>query len=220
MEMNDMKKVISAILVLMLCIAMPLTAFAAEGEFVPSISYKDAPEASSATLDGEDITDSLAITSILEALAGEGASSEEAIALLIEVYKQLEEGTMDLPIEGSYVVRDLFDVSLLDEAHKEKLAGGKAYVDVVFELGNHDLEKLVVLNYDGKNWNQVEVIDNGDGTITCRFTHFSPVAFIELDEGAEISAPAKNLGLWIGLCVVAAAAIIAVVVIYRRKIFR
>ena len=216
-----MKKFISALLVLMLCVAMPLSTFASADEFVPSVTYKDAPEISSATMDGVDISASVAITSLLDAQDGNGAASDEAIQLLLNIYEQLTDGTMDMPVEGDFVVRDLFDISLTDPALIEKMAD-VGYVDIVFDLGDYDLSKLAVMNYHDEQWHQVEVIDNGDGTITCRFTHFSPVAFLELEEGAkvDISAPGKNLGLWIGICVVAAAAIIAVVVIYRRKIFR
>ena len=217
-----MKKFVSALLVLMLCVAMPLSIFASADEFVPSISYKDAPEMNSATMDGEDVSDSVVVTSILNALAGNSEASDEAVQLLLDIYQKLTDGTMDLPIEGSFVVRDMFDISLTDAAMIQKMEDGSLRIDVLFDVEGYDLSKLVVMNYYDEQWHEIEVIDNGDGTITCRFTHFSPVAFLELEEGAkvDISAPGKNLGLWIGICVVAAAAIIAVVVIYRRKIFR
>ena len=43
MEMSNMKKVVCLITAMMLCISLASFAFAADVEFVPSISYKGAP---------------------------------------------------------------------------------------------------------------------------------------------------------------------------------
>ena len=106
-----MKKVICMVLALMVCLSLALPVFAAEGEFVPSISYKGAPGIRSAELDGEDVDTCIVVTPISGARNKSTDITQEERDLLIKVYDDLKNGTTKLPISEDYVIRDLVDLS-------------------------------------------------------------------------------------------------------------
>ena len=107
-----MKKIISLVLVLVVCLSLACPAFAAETTFVPSISYKDGPDADSAKLKDENVGSCLVITSITEAKNKATDITQEDRDLLLDVYDQLKTGAMKLPLENNkYVIRELVDVN-------------------------------------------------------------------------------------------------------------
>ena len=55
------------LLALLLLAVLAMPAFAAENEFVPSITYKDGPEIEKAQQEKEDVTPCLVVTSIIQA---------------------------------------------------------------------------------------------------------------------------------------------------------
>lgn len=219
-----MKKVISALLVLMMCLAMATNAFAAEGEFVPSISYKDSPEMNSAMTDGEDALSVLVITSIMDAQNGAGDVSDEAVKLLLDVYAKLMDGTMKLSLEKNYVIRDMFDLSFTESyiasngSLVQKLERDDVSIHVTFNLGTEVPAGFVVMHYDQNEWKKLPVVDNKDGTITVEFPHFCPVVFAVEDAGSSDTADFFGAELWIGLLGLSAVAMV-VVICKRRQIF-
>lgn len=130
-----MKKMISLLLVAVLCIGLVCPVFA--DEFVPSITDKDAPDIVPVP-DGEGKScigplmneddeiigyaydDCLVITPISEANTSTRIP-EDSKDILLDVYGKLSDGTMNLPYEkfndnldpSTMVIRDLFDASWL-----------------------------------------------------------------------------------------------------------
>lgn len=130
-----MKKIISLLLIAVLCIGLVCPVFA--DEFVPSITDKDAPDVVPVPDDeGKDCVgplkdedgnvidyvyeDCLVITPISEAESSTRIP-EDSKDILLDVYGKLSDGTMDLPYEkfndnldpSTMVIRDLFDASWL-----------------------------------------------------------------------------------------------------------
>ena len=141
------------------------------------------------------IDECIVVTNVMQAEEKQTDISQEARDLLLDVYKQLVDGTMNLPIEGSFSVRDLLDVSfkydeceqLENHCNKGKiLALPGVTLSVDFNLGVAADEELVVMTYvdvDGEmQWVEIEsVTNNGDGTVTCVFEDICPVAFAVMD---------------------------------------
>lgn len=226
-----MRRVICLINVLMLCMALAVPAFATTGTFVPSITYKDGPEVVEAEINGEDGTGCVVVTSIKEAREKTTDIYQEDRDLLLEVYEELVKGSMVLPMEDkNYVVRELVDVSFVKtgcvevpHGHKEWLAEEDTTIEVVFDLGLNGVTKLEVLTYIDGVWAPVESVQiNADGTVTCVFEDFCPVAFcVGVDEDVippkTGDAMAEGLGQWIILLTVATGAVV-VLLINRRRI--
>ena len=228
-----MRKVISLLAAALLCVALTCPVFAATGAFVPSISYKDGVEVVLAELNGEDGTGCVVVTSLKEAKEKTTDIYQEDRDLLWEVYGKLSDGSMKLPLEHQdYVIRELVDVSFVKtgcvevpHGHKEWLAQEKTTIEVVFDLGIKKDVKLEVLAYIDEEWVAVEkVTNNGDGTVTCVFEDFCPVAFCVEASGA-IDPPktgdimGADMTKWIILLVISVSAT-AVLMINRRKFLR
>ena len=221
-----MKKWVLCVIAMALCATLVCPAFAANDTFVPSISYKDGPDVEKAILDGKTVGDCLTITSIRQATEGNTDIYQNERDLLLDVYAKLSNGSMKLPLEETYVVRELLDVSFKASAcrdqghgHKEKLAEPGTTLSVDFDLGVNQDAKIEVLTYmtdDSGNagWIKIEgVTNNGDGTLTCVFEDICPVAFCVLDEGKIPPKTGDSIGnqlwLWVTLMGVSAVAIVA-----------
>ena len=222
-----MKRIICMLAVLMLCVMLPLSAFAAENEFVPSISYKDGPEIEDAVMNEEDVAPCLVVSSIREAEEKSTDISQEARDLLLEVYEQLLKDQMKLPVDDGYIVRELVDVSWLEttcvdgeHGHEEWLEEANTQLEVVFDLGVKPGTDVVVFVYVDDKWVEVETKNNEDGTVTCIFEDICPVAFC-IDPDDEVNPPATGdlamgeLMLWGG--VMLASAILLVILLARRR---
>jgi len=207
-----MKKVLCIITALVICIAMAAPVMA--DEFVPSITYKDAPEVSDAVMNNQDVGGSLIITSIIGAENKTTEITQAERDLLLDVYDKLEKGVVDLPIQGEFVIRDLVDISF--PTHD-----GKTLVKLTFNLGVAATEEIVALQYKNNEWKPVKTVNNGDGTVTCEFTHFCPVAFaVKASESPKTGdAVGQSLGIWMGVLAVSAVAVVLVIA-NRRKFFK
>lgn len=214
-----MKKGIVAIALLAICLSLICPALAAEDTFVPSIGYKDGPTIGGAEIGDENVADCLVVTSLKAAAEKTTDISQEARDLLLAVYAKLESGEMKLPLEDGYVVRELVDVSWKQAAcveekhtHEEDLKKEEVAVTIDLDMNVEAKYDLVVLAYRDGQWGPIEsVTNNGDGTITCVFDHFCPVAFAvrEHTGGSETGDPAgRNLILWIALMTVSTGAIV------------
>jgi hypothetical protein len=129
---------------------------------------------------------------------------------------------MRLPLENDYVIRDLVDVSYkyndcrTAKGHgnrPEELKEEGVTVTITFDMGLCPREVLEVYVYIDGQWVAVEnVVNNGDGTLTVEFEDICPVAFVKtLCNAAPTGDAARNqLGIFIGLMVVSAAAIVVI----------
>lgn len=225
-----MRRIVCLLTVVLLCVTFVLPGVALADTFVPSVTYKDGPTIESAEMESEDVTDCVVVTSILAAENKTTDIHQEDRDLLLDVYAKLSDGSMKLPLDGNYVIRELVDLSHKQTAcidaghtHEEQLAAEGVTIAVKFDLGIGKDTNVEVLQYHEGEWKSVEsVTNNGDGTVTCVFEHFCPVAFcVEetvTDTPAQTGdAAGQRLGLWLGAMVVSAAAVVALVV-SRRKL--
>lgn len=225
-----MKKIVCLLTTLVMCGMLVCPAFAA-GTFVPSISYKDGPELLDAIVkDGEteeDVGICLVISSIADAKEKSTDITQDDRDLLLSVYKQLSDGSMKLPLEGEYVIRDLVDLSFTvycrtnDDHHEEVLKKGVT-VTATFDLGVKAHEEIIVMNYYDGKWAEIESVkNNGDGTITGVFEEKCPVVFC-VKTDSTITPPqtgdvmGQNLILWV-VVMLASFAGIVILLARRRK---
>ena len=200
-----MKKLICLISVLALLLSMGMSVLAAE--FVPSITYKDGPGLSNATLDGEDVTKCLVITSINQAKNKTTDITQDERDLLLQVYDELKNSDFI----KDHVIRDLVDVNFKFNDCRQKhdvsegmAQGGSQSADatettegteefenklevlnntdavltVKFNLGVSAGTDVIVKSYIDGQWTDIKsVVNNGDGTVTCAFEHLCPVLF-------------------------------------------
>ena len=200
-----MKKLISLFLALVMCLSVCGVAYAAEDDFVPSISYKDAPELVTGK-DAEGRTtigaicdaagnvigdiyyeDCLVITSIAQALRDvETGIPDDNESLLEKLYKEILDGTAVLPFENpdEMVVIQLIDATFLcagaetEEDHPEVLEPDGVRIELTFDLGVGADVPVQVMTYKNNQWGDIHsVTNNGDGTVTCVFEHLCPIAF-------------------------------------------
>ncbi len=224
-----MRRMVSLLVVLVVCLSLACPAFAASDTFVPSISYKGAPRVRSAVLGDENVGSCLVVTSISDAKEKKTDITQGARDELLDVYAKLSDGSMKPPVEN-YVIRELVDVSFrqtkcvdAEHTHKEDLAKDGTSITITFDLGVAKTTDVKVLTYKGGEWKAIESVkNNGDGTVTCVFADLCPVAFC-VEAGAE-DAPSKTgdeVGLtllpWIVVMVVSLAAIVVLVVLRRKR---
>lgn len=224
-----MKKVISLVLAVVMILAMGVSTFAAP--FVGSV----APEykiVSARILDANgnpveshgDIEKCLYVTHVTESDKAPDIISEE-IALLLKVYKQLINKTMKIPYEKfgydpeSAVLVDLYDITIPCDEHEATIAPKGIVVEVVLEANVPANAKILVTAYKNGEWTAAEkAVNNGDGTITCVFEHFCPVAISVVDgtvAGGLESNPSTGAPVAFGAVAVLAAA--ACTVFARKK---
>lgn len=219
MEMVNMKKIISLVLTLMICMSVTCTAFATA--YTASVENKGAPavveiqdeegNAAIAMLTGdlpEGMTfvtgDFLVVTAVADAKTSDAIPDASAQALL-EVYNGLQDGSIQVPFEeldqenaDKLVVRDLFDISWTDvdgNSFEELLNAEGVSLEMTFAMEIAADAKVYVMVYKNDTWTQIErVTNNGDGTITCVFNHLCPVAVIvEADETMDVvNLPAER----------------------------
>lgn len=203
-----MRKFICAVLAFVLCVSLALPAFAA---FTPSVAVKTGVEIVPVKADGGEevkavITtgnketvnveeDCLLLTSVADANKKNSELEKldkEAHSLLLEVYKDLESGKMEIPYADfdlkadKMVIRDLLDATFVcagkaENDHDALLAEDEASMKVTVELGVAKKDKVHVFVYtenaDGEmEWVEIETVNNGDGTVTVTFTTLGVVA--------------------------------------------
>lgn len=228
-----MKKIICLACVLMLCLSMSLTVFAATAEFVPSIAGKDGPGFSFAFMGEVNVGDCLVITSIKQAQDKSTDITQETRDKLLDVYAKLSDGSMTLPIDEDYVIRELVDVNYKYEAcgtqddHGDKLKklnDTDETLTVKFDLGISASTKVIVMTYKEGKWEDIKsVVNNGDGTVTCEFESLCPVAFAVKQSTTDVTPPQTGdqfgqfMPLWISLTVLSGAALAFLAVTAAKK---
>lgn len=215
-----MKKIVCLLTVLVLCMGLAVPAFAAENDFVPSITYKpnpeivpvpDAPEEDTIGVirnkDGEIIDyvgrDCLMVTPIAHVWDEEIEVAPVVEELLLFVYGALNDGSMTIPYEkheadlnaDNMVIRDLFDAKWVCEEHRKMVEEEGVTFEITFDLGVVADAEIFVMTYDEKTeeWDPiVKTVNNGDGTVTCTFEHLCAIEF-SMPIAAAPSAPSENV---------------------------
>lgn len=235
-----MKKILSLMMVLVLCLSMSVTALAADN-YVPSIGDKQEPDIvvdgdvvatiekypDGTILDDVTVQDAcLIVTSVATAQAGTNNIPADAKALLLDVYQKLVDGTMKIPYEdlgkdpSAMEIRDLFDVTLLCEEHTKQLEEGNV-LKVTFDLGVKSGEAVYAMVYVDGQWKKVpSCVNNGDGTVTVKFSQICPVVFCVEAKTPPVQTGDANrntVAIYGGVLAVSAAAMVGLVVVYRKK---
>ena len=241
-----MKKLVSWLLMLMLCILVAAPVSAANG-FTESVPDKDAPDLVTEedeeghiwigevnNTEGEAVSrveeKCLVITSVAK-LGEAGEITEEAAEKLAMVYQGLTDGTMEIPYEEwgldpeSMVIRDLFDVSWSCDDHPDLVAPEGVVVVLTFDLGIAPDETVYAAAYKNEQWSQiVQCTNNGDGTVTGVFENFCPVAFMTSVTVADLEVPAtgdtmgSDMMVWVAVMGVAVVAMVVFLVLRRKSI--
>lgn len=254
-EMNDMKRMISVLAILVLCVNLFVPALA--DDFVPSIGEKPGPtivpvededgnEAIAEILneEGEVIgylyEGCLVITPVSQAKTST-LIPDDAEELLLEVYEKLSNGTMQIPYDkfnagldpDKMVIRDLYDISWLcgegsgyvnHPDHPKLVAPKSVVIRLTFDMGIGKNATVYTSSYKNSEWNPiVSSTNNGDGTLTCVFEDFCPVAFsVETSYQQPPAQTGDNskIGLWItvmALSVVALGALLVVPAVSKKR---
>ena len=148
----------------------------------------------------------LVVTAVSQVQADDSSVviSEEAAEILKEAYEQLNdedfrlaekipeqiEQLKDMGLDeenvNAAVVTALFDVTVLTEELETYLAEEGHTVDLTFKADVPAGHTVVVMVYKESKWQLIEnVAVNGDGTITCTFAHFCPVAILTVPMAVE-----------------------------------
>lgn len=200
------------------------------------IGYVVDPEGNKLTTEYHDC---LLITSVAEAPTSEKIP-DDARDTLLAVYDELSAADMKLSTISDelnaltkaaighdadhLVVKDLFDVTVLCDELKTNLAPVGNTIDLTFELPVNADSFVVVMTYKNGEWAPIEkTVNNDDGTITCTFEDFCPVAILvpATDEGLTPPATGdivtNQVAFWGFVMVISTALIVVLVVVSRRN---
>lgn len=195
-----MKKIVTVLLALALLLGLACPVFAAEGGFVPSISYKAEPdvvETEGAVAIIRDANGEVAdyvkagcllITPLADAMDEKKDVPEEIRELLTGLYEALTAGEMTIPYEkheadlkaDQMAIRDLFDIRFTCEEHKAMMEQEGYTLEITFDLGVAKNLELNTMAYDEETeeWNPiVSTTNNQDGTVTFVFDELCAVEF-------------------------------------------
>ena len=195
--------------------------------------------------DGNELTteyhECLVITPVSEAESSEKIP-EAAADLLLKVYADLSATDVELAdlsdklnnmvaedlgegkTANSLVVKDLFDVTVLCDELKENLSPAGNTLTLTFETSIEAGVPVYVMTYKNNKWEPiVSAVNNDDGTITCTFEEFCPVAFFVPSGIGENVKPEPGDGfdgmIW-AVIMISAISLIAVILIANRKNFK
>ena len=241
-----MKKIVCLLIGLLLCMSMVVPAFAAEGDFVPSITYKPNPEiVPVAGESGEeyigiirdkngDVMDyvdhgCLLVTPIAHVWDEEIEVSADVEDLLLFVYNGLNDDSMNIPYEkheanldaGNMVIRDLFDARWLCEEHRKMVEEEGVTFEITFDLGVVADVQIYAMTYDEltKEWNPVvKTVNNGDGTVTCTFEHLCAITFsMNVEKNEPATDDAQPANILPWIILLVVAVVAVVVVLFIKK---
>ena len=192
--------------------------------------------------DGNKITteylDCIVITPITKVLNGESVPDEIKKPLL-DVYNEFKDGLKisdacpelnDIVKEqwdkdktaDDLVIKDLFDISHDCEDLTKHFNNGNI-LELTFNVGIANGTFITAMVYVDGKWVPVkDCINNGDGTVTVKFTEICPVAFLVPGNGQNIdivsptTSDASQIILWGSVMAVSLLAIVALLVIRRR----
>ena len=229
-----MRRVLSVLFVLLICVGTVLPVFAANGDFTPSIEYKDGPTLVSGSLGEEHVTKCLVVTTVLTAINESTDVSDEVRQTLLDLYKELSnpDSSMKLPLDFDYTIIELIDISY----HYSVCPEGRDHGHKVTRSGSDNMMLTVavkpsvpmsvgakVLSYDNGQWRVIPFETLEDGAISFVVEKEGPVA-IAVPRGYTENPPqtgdqaGNQLVLWVTLMTVSVAALVVVAVLAKRKV--
>lgn len=232
-----MKRILSLITVLVICLSLACPAFATTVvvNVAPSVSAKGAPPATFSFRDANGnvvTTDCVVVSSVLDAKNKTTDITQEERDLLLDIYDDLSDGSMVVPVKAGYAIRDLVDVSFKYEAcrqvpeHNRKDLQLKEEGVVLigdFVLGVADNVQVAALTYIDGEWVEVESVEMlGNGIVRCVFEDICPVVFAVKTAGNASNpdtgdAAGNNMMIWVGVMAACAAGLVALVVLRRKN---
>lgn len=240
-----MKKIICLMIAIMLCLSVAAPAWAADNEFVPSITYKPNPEIVpvideegeeyiAVILDEDDEIISyvehgcLRITPIAHVWDEEIDVPKEIEDLLLFCYEGLNDGSMTIPYEkheanldsANMVIRDLFDIRWVCEEHRAMVEKEGYTLEIAFDLGVVADAQIFTMTYDeeSEEWAPiVKTVNNGDGTVTCTFEHLCAVEFSMPVAAAAVVTEENQSPNIIPWIILLGVAVVAVIVVVAAK---
>ena len=241
-----MRKVICLLTVVLLCVSLIAPAFAAEDDFVPSITYKPEPEIvpvvdeNGAEHIGEIVDENgeivsyvddgcLEITPIAHVWDEEEEVDPEVEELLMFVYDEFMVGNTEIPYEkfeadlpaGNMVIRDLFDARWHCEECEAAVEPDGVTFELTFDLGVMADVEIYVMTYDEetKVWEPiVKTVNNGDGTVTCTFEHLCAIAFsMEVNKQPAATDDVQPVSILPWVILLAVAVVAVIVVLFVKK---
>lgn len=214
-----MKKVLSCMLVVVMLLSFTMAASAAG--FVPSVSYKPAPEI--VDIVDHEHNDCIIITPVADAKESEDLTEEKKDALL-EQYEKLSDPDTKISdlvadFEDDLVVKDLFDVTIICSELTEDLHDGET-IDVVLKTPVAEKGEIYAMVYVDGKWTKVPAVNNGDGTITLTLSGEGIVALLVPAEEAGVDIPDtgdnSKVIMWSAIMLGALALIVVLVFVNRR----
>lgn len=189
-----MRRIVSWMLALVMCLSLSCPAMAAQNIFLSSALDSRGPLIQAADMNEEDVASCLVVTTIPEAREEKTDISQEDRDLLLEVYEKLSSGELKLPREEEYEILELVDVSWGEGAcvepahdHEALLAQEDTAVSITFDLGDALDQPVVVMIYLNDAWVMADDVDNhGDGTVTVLAQDLCPMAFC-VERGGDSS---------------------------------
>lgn len=180
----------------------------------------------------------IVITPVSEAEESEDIP-EEAADLLLSVYseiagkdfklsslsealnKKVESDIGEGKNADDLIVKDLFDVTVLCDELKESLAPIGNTLTLTFKVSVEKDVPVYVMTYKNGQWAPiVNVVNNNDGTISCTFEDFCPVAFF-VPASTEVNPPQTGDNtetiIWAVVMISAISLIVALVAVNRKK---
>ncbi len=149
---------------------------------------------------------------------------------LLEVYDKLDKGEMEIPYEKidpsinvtDVVIRDLFDVTIVSDEHKEVLVQENMTIVITFDLGVAADVDVYCMVYVEDEWiPAASVTNNGDGTVTVALDNTGPVTFSvktgDMPPAQTGDTVGADLPVWIGVMAAAGFALILLLVLGNRK---
>jgi len=238
-----MKKFIVCLVVMLLCMSLAAPAFATD--FTPSVENKPAPTLVPVLdedgnphpgvlkdKDGNVIgyldEDCLVVTSVADADISVEIP-KDAKNLLLWLYQQLMQGNMKMPYElhnpaygpDDMVIRDMFDVTFLCDDHPVALEEVGIVLVLTFDIGVKAEDDVSVMTYKEEDggFNDIHnIVNNGDGTVTCTFEHLCPVAFsVAVDGEPGQTGDTNTISIWGIVALVALVAIAVLTYVYYRS---
>lgn len=174
-----MKRVVCLLLAILLCVGLVLPMVASAEVFVPS----NGVDLVSATVNGEDVAACLVVTSVPEAESKTTEISQDARDQLVVAYDELSDETLKLITEGDPRFLELLDVHFVEGSEcaqlLQELKKDGVTMTATFKLTVEKGLSVVGMSYLNGEWHPVHnVVDNGNGTVTCELEDEGPVVFI------------------------------------------
>ncbi len=237
-----MKKLFSCIITIVLTASLALSSFAANVDFVPSISDKPAPDVVVGEIIdsvGETVKDvingEIIVTPIGKVDTSELISDEDRDTLK-EQYEKLTAPDSKLSVICSFlndivkqylgegknadnlVIRDFMDISVIGDENLALM--GQDGHKVVIKLKN-SLEAdafVTTMVYANDEWHSVDTVNNGDGTITCTFHELGAVAILVEGTGGSDVPPPTGSGYETLIWSCVAIASLALIIVFAKMI--